>query len=191
MISLHGIQELHLLLWPHADLPSVRHVFSWSAVGRREVRLLPTARCLECFQAGIGPGLAILYCSITWKYHSAEKETPLSLQVMSAKYQSFSGESKSRRKLYAAFWDFSSFSFLFRTHVFRYQKVANACQKAAGGGVCWRLVLARVLPLAANGHVLAQLLLKSLIDKSGSAKVACTPSSWARLFYLESTMEDS
>lgn len=39
MISLHGIQELHLLLWPHADLPSVRRVFSCSAVGGREVHL--------------------------------------------------------------------------------------------------------------------------------------------------------
>lgn len=49
---------------------------------------------------------------------------------------------------------------------------------------CGRLVLAGVLPLVVNGHVLAQFL-KSLIDKSGSAKVACTPSFWARLFYFK------
>lgn len=38
MISLYGVQEMHLLLRSHADLPSVRHMFSCSAVGKREVR---------------------------------------------------------------------------------------------------------------------------------------------------------
>lgn len=59
----------------------------------------------------------------------------------------------------------------------------------ARGSACGHLVLAGVLLLVVNGHVLAQFL-KSLIDK-GSAKVACTPSFWARLFYLKSTMDNS
>jgi len=56
--------------------------------------------------------------------------------------------------------------------------------------MCGHLVLAGVSPLAASGHVLAQIL-KSPTDKSGLAKVACTLSCWARLFYLKSTREDS
>lgn len=45
----------------------------------------------------------------------------------------------------------------------------------ARGSACGHLVLAGVLPLVVNGSVLAQFL-KSLIHKSGSAKVACTVS---------------
>lgn len=60
----------------------------------------------------------------------------------------------------------------------------------ARGSACGSLALAGVLPLVVNGSVLAQFL-KSLIDKSGSAKVACTPSFGARLFYLKSTVDDS
>lgn len=54
----------------------------------------------------------------------------------------------------------------------------------------WTTCSSEVLPLVVNGNVLAQFL-KSLMDKSCSAKVACTPSFWARLFYIKSTMDDS
>lgn len=60
----------------------------------------------------------------------------------------------------------------------------------ARGSACGHLVLAVVLLHVVNGHVLVQFP-KSLMDKSGSAEVACTPSFWARLFYIKSTMDDS
>lgn len=189
MISLHGIQELYLLSWPHADLPSVRHVFSCSAGGSS----CCSSRCPLPGASNVSEQ-ALDQAWPTFTVASPEnvtlqKRKGLTLQVMSAKYQLFSDESKSPHKLYATFWDFSSFPFSFRVHVFRYQKVANACQKAAGGGVFGRLVLAGVLPLAANGHALGQLLLKSLIDKSGSAKVVCTPSSGLGYFGLKALWE--
>ena len=54
---------------------------------------------------------------------------------MAAKYQLFSDESQSCDKLYATFWDFSSFSFSFRTPVLRHQKVLMPARRRQVG-VC-------------------------------------------------------
>lgn len=147
---------------------------------------LPAARCLKCFGAAVGPGLAILCCGVVCKMSHCRKGNASLSRLWFQSTSCFQMKANHAANCVPHFLQFLFYSGL----LFSGTRNANACQKEAGGSVRGCLVLAGVSPLAAYGHVLAQLP-KSLIDKPGSAKVACTPSFWAKLLYLKSSMEDS
>lgn len=88
MISLYGVQEMHLLLRCHADLPSVRRIFSCSAVGRREVRgaASHTAHCqvLQMFLSScwtrLGHPLLLCICKMSHRRKGNASLSRLRLQ---------------------------------------------------------------------------------------------------------------
>ena len=127
MISLYGAQEMRLLLQPHADVPSARHAFSCSVMGRRDIcgAAPHTAHCQvpQMFLSSRWPRLGhpLLQCRL-WNV-TLQERISLTLWVSAAKYQLSSNESKSPDKLYATFWGLSPFPFSFRTPVSGHQKV--------------------------------------------------------------------